>query len=236
MFSAILADIVSGVHPPGARLPAERELARSLGASRPTLREALRRLTEWCLIEPRRGSGIVVRPPSEWSIEALPAYLRHGGGSTLRLPVAQLLIDLMALRRSMIAEIVRLTCGRIAAGQLGNARAALTDAWALRHEPVEFLTADFNIMRHVVEAAGCYPALWLLNRLAGVYFEVASSLAHALCPPEDYVAVHGQLFDALERGDTAQAVALITDYLERHDRALMGSVAPVGPEVGGQSR
>ena len=40
----------------GARLPAERELSRMLGASPPTsLREALRRLGEWNLVEPRRG-------------------------------------------------------------------------------------------------------------------------------------------------------------------------------------
>src|SRR5690242_8291325 len=46
VFERILADIVKGVHPAGTRLPAERELARLLGASRPTLREALRRLGE----------------------------------------------------------------------------------------------------------------------------------------------------------------------------------------------
>lgn len=46
VFEKLLADIVRGVHPAGTRLPAERELARQLGASRPTLREALRRLGE----------------------------------------------------------------------------------------------------------------------------------------------------------------------------------------------
>jgi DNA-binding FadR family transcriptional regulator len=41
IFDRLLREIVSGVYPPGARLPAERELSRLLGASRPTLREAL---------------------------------------------------------------------------------------------------------------------------------------------------------------------------------------------------
>src|SRR5215813_13329962 len=78
VFEALLKDIVSGTHPSGTRLPAERELARQLGASRPTLREALRRLGEWNLIEPRRGSGVVVRPYRDWSIEVMAAYLRYG--------------------------------------------------------------------------------------------------------------------------------------------------------------
>src|SRR6185503_10698967 len=78
VFEKLLSDIVSGAHPAGSRLPAERELSRQLGASRPTLREALRRLGEWNLVEPRRGSGVVVRPYRDWSIEVLPAYLRWG--------------------------------------------------------------------------------------------------------------------------------------------------------------
>ena len=81
---ALLAEILRGNFPPGTRLPAEREMARLLGASRPTLREALRRLGEWNLVEPRRGSGIVVRPRSEWTIEVLPAFLRYGRPPSVR--------------------------------------------------------------------------------------------------------------------------------------------------------
>ncbi len=56
----IEALILRGVLRPGERLPAERELASRLGASRPSLREALADLEERGLIVTRPGSGAFV--------------------------------------------------------------------------------------------------------------------------------------------------------------------------------
>src|SRR5687768_15976470 len=135
VFEAILADIVRGTYSAGARLPAERELARLLGASRPTLREALRRLCEWNLVEPRRGSGIVVRPYRDWSIEVLAGYLRYGKPDPSQPSVGRLLIDMFAMRRAVVLEVIRLTAPRISPGGTQGARVAMARAWALRDQP-----------------------------------------------------------------------------------------------------
>jgi DNA-binding FadR family transcriptional regulator len=50
--------------PAGARLPPERDLARQLGVSRPSVREALIALEVEGLVEVRIGSGIYVLGPS----------------------------------------------------------------------------------------------------------------------------------------------------------------------------
>lgn len=55
--------IRSGEFPAGARLPPERDLARQLGVSRPSVREALIALEVEGLVEVRIGSGIYVLPP-----------------------------------------------------------------------------------------------------------------------------------------------------------------------------
>jgi DNA-binding FadR family transcriptional regulator len=68
--------IADGEFAPGARLPAERELAAQLKVSRPSVREALIALEVEGLIEIRGGSGVYVRerpngarrpaPATEW--------------------------------------------------------------------------------------------------------------------------------------------------------------------------
>ncbi len=55
--------IANGEYRPGARLPAERELATSLGVSRASVREAIISLEMGGLVEVRVGAGIFVTPP-----------------------------------------------------------------------------------------------------------------------------------------------------------------------------
>ncbi|HZI84980.1 MAG TPA: FadR/GntR family transcriptional regulator [Casimicrobiaceae bacterium] len=62
--------IESGEFLPGARLPAERELASSLGVSRASVREAIISLEIGGLVEVRVGTGIFVTAPARQSSAA----------------------------------------------------------------------------------------------------------------------------------------------------------------------
>ncbi len=219
VFERLLSDIISGAYAPGARLPAERELSRQLGASRPTLREALRRLDEWNLVEPRRGSGIVVRAYRDWSIEVIGAYLRYGKPVGDEPKIGRILIDLLAIRRGMVLEVVRLTTRRIPKGGTLAARAAMARAWAMRDQP-SYAREDFEVMRAIVEAAKFTPGLWLLNRLADIWADTCDAIRFAIRPPDDYVASHSKFFDKIESGDPDGAVQVMADYIERHDRSM----------------
>src|ERR1043165_7777307 len=59
----IAALIERGEYASGARLPPERDLAKQLGVSRPSVREALIALEVEGLVEVRIGSGIYVLGP-----------------------------------------------------------------------------------------------------------------------------------------------------------------------------
>jgi GntR family transcriptional regulator, transcriptional repressor for pyruvate dehydrogenase complex len=70
--------IKSGEFQSGARLPPERDLAKQLGVSRPSVREALIALEVEGLVEVRIGSGIYVQQPMEGGA-VQPAHQAEAG-------------------------------------------------------------------------------------------------------------------------------------------------------------
>ncbi|MDX2091286.1 MAG: FCD domain-containing protein, partial [Kofleriaceae bacterium] len=197
-----------------------------LGASRPTLREALRRLGEWHLVEPRRGSGVVVRPYRDWSLEVIGGYMRYGKPEPHQPPLGRVLLDMLEMRRALVAEIVRGTTSRVPKGGTAAARLAMSRAWSMRNDP-SYPREDFEVMRALVEAAKFTPGLWLLNQIAHIYLDLASTLRTAIKAPEDYVQTHSKLFDLVEAGEAEAASKLINAYLARHDAqltALLGAM------------
>jgi GntR family transcriptional regulator, transcriptional repressor for pyruvate dehydrogenase complex len=220
VFDALVADIVRGTYPPGSRLPAERDLARMLGASRPTLREALRRLAEWNLVAARRGSGVAVREIREWMIEVLPTFLRHarpGAGHT----ILDLVRDILLLRRLSMVNMLRMMGSRVPAGGTAVAREHVERAWAMRSNTAAFAAEDFQVIRALCEAASSFPAMWMVNRISGVYLDLARSLAGAIPPPSEYVAAYGKVLDHIDKGDAEAAARELDAYLDRHDQKLL---------------
>lgn len=83
---------------PGDKLPGERELARMLGVSRSSLRDALLRLEVVGLIESRQGSATVVRDVSaDALIPPLSKVIAHKGH------LIQELLDFRAMLEPMLA-------------------------------------------------------------------------------------------------------------------------------------
>jgi GntR family transcriptional repressor for pyruvate dehydrogenase complex len=75
--------ILSGELPPGTRLPAEIDLCERFGVSRPTLREALGRLTAQGLILSRRGAqggAYVARPDRAALVQQIAGLLALADG------------------------------------------------------------------------------------------------------------------------------------------------------------
>jgi DNA-binding FadR family transcriptional regulator len=72
---AIVDQILVGLLGPGQRLPSERDLARALDVSRPSLREALGALQTLGVVETRHGSGSWI------SNDVLDALAHHPDGA-----------------------------------------------------------------------------------------------------------------------------------------------------------
>ncbi len=76
---SLIKAILDGTFPPGSFLPGERTLAVELGVTRPTLREALQRLSRDGLVTVRQGKATVVN--NFWQdggLNVLNALVQHG--------------------------------------------------------------------------------------------------------------------------------------------------------------
>ncbi len=86
----LIEAITSGRYPLGSNLPAESELCAQIGASRHTVREALRIVEEAGLIARRQGSGSEVVADSQaaryrQTLDTIEDLMQHGAESRLQL-------------------------------------------------------------------------------------------------------------------------------------------------------
>src|SRR6516225_7673744 len=103
--------IASGEFPPGARLPAERELATSLGVSRASVREAIISLEIGGLVEVRVGTGIFVTE------SAAPTVVDRDAGPGP--------FELLQARKMVEGEIAALAASKACAQDLEAMRQSL---------------------------------------------------------------------------------------------------------------
>jgi DNA-binding FadR family transcriptional regulator len=130
--------IESGEFPPGTRLPAERELATSLGVSRASVREAIISLEIAGLVEVRVGTGIFVTSP----VRANAVGEDAGPGP----------LELLQARKLIEGEIAAIAAAKATADDLDALRECVTrmqanvDDFAVR----EASDRDFHL--HVAKA------------------------------------------------------------------------------------
>jgi DNA-binding FadR family transcriptional regulator len=117
--------ITAGEFPPGSRLPAERELAKRFGVSRPSMREALIALEVEGYVDVRPGSGILVTTPDggapdcsgdEGPLEVLRVRILLEGAVAAEVAPDMLQKDIAALKMILLTlESETTTPGRLAA-------------------------------------------------------------------------------------------------------------------------
>jgi DNA-binding FadR family transcriptional regulator len=205
--------VLDGTLPPGAVLPAERELGDRFGVSRTTVREALRAL---------QAQGLVVAAGPNSPLRVAEAQALSTG------PVREALGHLLRLGRVPLADLVELRCALEAAAveaaarrrprpDLADARAELDAMRAAGGDVAAFERADVQF--HVALAAASGNEALLLVMLA-VRDSIAAHLLDALVALPDpgptlqrLLDQHAAILAAVEARRPDHAAGIMRDHV-----------------------
>lgn len=142
--------IVSGEIAPGALLPTESVLVTELGSGRSAVREALKVLTGKGLVRTRTKTGSIVLPETSWNLLD-PDVLAW---RYLNRPTDAQLDDLAGIRVALEPEAARLAARAKDRSGVAAVQAAYRRMEETIDSPDEFIAADLDFHRAIVEAGG----------------------------------------------------------------------------------
>jgi len=189
------------------RLPTEEELAARFGVSRPTVREALKRLAARHLIRSRRGpsGGTFVAGPSP---EELAASLSTS--VTLLVATGGVSLDEMATARlEMEAICCRLAAQHRTEAQLETLAAEIALQRSATLGDADFCASDVRFHRAIVEAAGNALLRFLMNAVVEVLMPVSNMIIFRVRDRREIVAHHERMLAALRARDGEAAAAAL---------------------------
>jgi DNA-binding FadR family transcriptional regulator len=192
----------------GAVLPAEAELAREYGVSRPTMREALSALRFAGYVESRRRRGTVVL-----SASPVPGPARHTAAAGSFAEVAELLEARLVLEPAVLA----LAAADPDPGALDEAQEAVTGMALVTGSSA--IPADTDHRLHALIARTCRNQTLrtdletLLERASGPVWRQTQESAWRNDMPHGWTDDHAAIVDAIRRGDGMTAAATSRRHL-----------------------
>jgi GntR family transcriptional repressor for pyruvate dehydrogenase complex len=214
---------------PGAKLPAERELAAVLQVSRPSLREALRALSIIGAVEIRQGDGTYVTSLEPDLLADHIDYVVALNDSTFE--------DLFEARKALEVCIAEIAARRVTSENIVELESCLDRSQTIGDDYAAFLQLDLEFHDLIVKAARNpifqSPYIASIRRLGRV-----SRIHKAPVPglPEQSYIQHGRVLDALRSRDAEAARQAMSDhlnYVESRLRTLPDQEIPLTPNRNG---
>jgi GntR family transcriptional repressor for pyruvate dehydrogenase complex len=192
---------------PGARLPAERLLARQVGVSRPTVRAGLRTLAALGVVRSRRGSGTYIPDgPPMLGVEALTFVAAlHKFTSD----------DVFETRRILEVGAAGLAAERATPEQLATLAEEVAGLFASMTERQVFLVHDINFHRGIAAASGNPIVASLVEMVSALYYERRRATAERAVDRDLHAAAdaHRRIYQAVRLRDADRARKAMNDHL-----------------------
>ncbi|MCK8614835.1 FadR/GntR family transcriptional regulator [Gordonia sp. C13] len=216
VFDQIVEGVLSGDLAAGEALPSERELARMLGVSRPTVREALKRVAASGLVTIRQGDGARVQDIARTGgLDLLPRLLIRSGA--LVPSVARSIVEARAV---VGPEVARLAAQRASDDHLVAIRSVL-DRLAVEPEPIGQQVAALEFWSAVIDAADSIAFRLMYNSLRAAYEPAVPALAGVLEPEVGNIQGYRALVDTIAAHDPERAEVAARALLEPATSALL---------------
>jgi GntR family transcriptional repressor for pyruvate dehydrogenase complex len=204
--------IQQGTLRPGDRLASERELARQVGVSRPSVRAGLRSLAAMGVLQTRQGAGTFITdgPPALGNeplglLAALHGISRDG---------------LFEARRVLEVGTAALAAERATGEQLVAMSDEITGMYAALDDPQAFLVHDVRFHRAVAAAANNPVLGALIEMVASLHYEQRrATIERARNQLRDSADMHRRIYQAIRVRDTEAARAAMDDHLRRAQAA-----------------
>lgn len=207
---------------PGDRLPTERELAKSFGVSRTTLRQALAALQAKGLIESHIGSGTYARTESKEFAVARFAYLLE----EQHLPLAEAL----EVRTLLEPQVARLAAERATPALLQDIEVALLQletaiketvdrnhkpaSSGLLHGADRVIEADSAFHHAVCKAANNQILINILEAIREALRESRRLSLQTISGWQVSLVDHRRIYEAIRDQDPATAAAAMFDHVK----------------------
>lgn len=223
--------IFSGELKCGERLPPEREMAESLGISRPVVHDGLLALEQRRLIEirPRQGS-FVLDYRREGTLELAVSLLRHADGDH----IGRLLESMLQFRRLFEIEIAGLAALNRTESDLDELKRLVRKEQHLLKsgsldDPFGFAEIDYRFHLQIALASGntIYPML--MNSFKEFYLRMLRYFYSSRNPFTPFVVRHQSILSAVASGHCEGArhrMEMLLDEAERLFRQIKDTMRP----------
>src|SRR5829696_3918805 len=197
----------------GDRLPPERDLAKLLGVSRPTLRAGIRSLSTVGILQSRQGAGTFVAEAEESpTLDCIQLRLLsalHGFTSG----------EMFEARLALEMSIAGLAAERATSEQMTLLAEEIAGMYASLEEPEQYLVHDMQFHQTVAAASGNRILTSLMNMVATILFDYRSKTVKRATDLKESAEQHHNIYRALRERDSEAARRAMRDHLLETQRA-----------------
>ncbi len=216
--------IETGELQPGDRLPGERDLARTLGVSRPTVRSGLKALEAMGVVLSRPGAGTFIADgPPDLGREPLGLLAALHGFTP---------DEMFEARRVLEVGVAGLAAEHAAAEHLTAMAEELTEMFAALEDPREFLLHDVRFHRALASGCGNRVLAALVEMVAAQFYEQRRRTVAGARDLRESAEMHRRIFRAVRSKDPGAARTAMTEHLKHAQHAQAHEGAPAGPGDG----